>query len=434
MPNDTHAVSGRRGITPLGAMPAGCGPLCPAGGAPGESPPPLRLALFEAVRAHGAMSRVDLARLLAVSPASVTAATTDLIGAGYLHEVAMPRRDQDAARGRPPVAIAVRAKAGYVAGIKFSDTAHTAVIHDFAGAPLAEITLPGAAPTLSTDDMLEQTARLLDLALERAGLARGAIRAVGVGLPGYIDSDAGIALWSPLLREINLPLRDRIRDHVGLPAVIENDANLVTLAELWFGDGRAVSHFAVITIEHGVGMGLVLNNRLYRGARGLGTELGHTKVHLDGALCRCGQRGCLEAYVADYALVREASTALNWQPGMMTTTQVMERLHAEAKAGNPAARSIFRRAGRYLAVGIANVINLFDPELILLSGERMRYDYLYADEVLAELANVSIKVDRALPRVEIHAWGDMIWARGAAALALSHVTRDLMGPGGLVPA
>jgi len=267
----------------------------------------------------------------------------------------------------------------------------------------------------------------LNMAVQEAGLTRAHIRAVGVGLPGYIDSDLGCVLWSPLMRGSNEPLCAMIQDRLRCPVVIENDANLVTLAELWFGGGRAVGNFAVVTIEHGVGMGLVLNNRLFRGARGLGTELGHTKVQLDGALCRCGQRGCLEAYVADYALVREASTALNWQPGSVPTAHMLESLYAQAKGGNRAARSIFRRAGRYLAVGIGNIINLFDPELILLSGERMRYDYLYADEVLAELANVSIQVDRPAPRVEIHAWGDMIWARGAAALALSHITAEMLG-------
>jgi len=407
-----------------GVAPVGCGPLRPGGA--GAAATPLRLTLFESVRALGAVPRVELARQLGVSPASVTAATTDLIAAGYLHEIAAPR-DPDTGRGRPPVALAVRPDAGHVAGIKMSVAAHTAVIHDFAGNPLSEITLRDVPSSLSPAEMVEQAARLLDMAVAKAGLARTDIRALGLGLPGFIDSDLGCVLWSPVMNGANVHLRDMVRDRVGCPVVIDNDANLVTLAELWFGDGRAVSNFAVVTIEHGVGMGLVLNNRLYRGARGLGTELGHTKVQLDGALCRCGQRGCLEAYVADYALVREASTALNWQPGSVPQGQMLESLYRDAKAGNRAARSIFRRAGRYLAVGIGNVVNLFDPELILLSGDRMRYDYLYADEVLAELANVTIQVDRPAPRVEIHAWGDMIWARGAAALALSHITAEMLG-------
>ncbi|MDZ7824614.1 MAG: ROK family protein [Ahrensia sp.] len=92
---------------------------------------------------------------------------------------------------------------------------------------------------------------------------------------------------------------------LGAPTYIDNDANLVTLAEQWFGKGRDVSDFAVVTIEGGIGMGVVLNHKIYRGAHGFGMEFGHTKMQLDGALCRCGQRGCLEAYVADYALVRE---------------------------------------------------------------------------------------------------------------------------------
>jgi len=106
---------------------------------------------------------------------------------------------------------------------------------------------------------------------------------------------------------------------------------------------------------------------------------------------------------------------------------MLETLFAEAKGGNLAARSIFRRAGRYLALGLSNVIQLFDPDLVILSGERMRYDYLYADEVIAETLTLTLDHGRKPCRIEIHAWGDMVWARGAAALALDHVTQSVMG-------
>ena len=104
----------------------------------------------------------------------------------------------------------------------------------------------------------------------------------------------------------------------------------------------------------------------------------------------------------------------------------MESLYDHAKAGNATARSIFRRAGRYLAVGLSNVVNLFDPELIILSGDRMRYDYLYAAETLAEMDNLAINSGRPRPKIEIHAWGDLLWAHGAAALALSVVSEHLL--------
>ncbi len=148
-------------------------------------------------------------------------------------------------------------------------------------------------------------------------------------------------------------------------------------------------------------------------------------MQLDGALCRCGQRGCLEAYVADYALAREATTALNLTREMPINV-LLESLYDHAKAGNSAARSIFRRAGRYLAVGLSNVVNLFDPALIILSGERMRFDYLYAADTLAEMDALAINTGRPRAPIEIHAWGDLLWAHGAAALALSEVTDRLL--------
>ncbi|MEM7644482.1 MAG: ROK family protein, partial [Pseudomonadota bacterium] len=143
---------------------------------------------------------------------------------------------------------------------------------------------------------------------------------------------------------------------------------------------------------------------------------------LDGALCRCGQRGCLEAYVADFALVREAAVALDGE--VPPRGEVLEALYAQAKDGNAAARAIFERAGRYLALGLANVANLFDPNRIILSGSRMRYDFLYAEEMLAEA--VPAMTLNAPPPIEVNAWDDLVWARGAAALALADLTPRLL--------
>ncbi len=379
------------------------------------------------MRAAGLIPRVDVARDLGVSPASVTGLVSELIDNGFLQEVATPRGDS--ARGRPPVALGVRAKANYVAGIKMSDHKNTAMIVDFAGGQIAEASRPRDAEQLSLAALLDEAEDVLDAALAAAAMPRSALACIGIGLPGTVDSASGQTLWSPLLTERNAPLQQDLQTRTGLPVRIDNDANLVTRAEQWFGEGRALSDFAVVTIEHGLGMGLVLDHRLYRGAHGLGMEIGHTKVQLDGALCRCGQRGCLEAYVADYALVREARTALNLgNRGVKSPQILLESLYDHAKAGNQSARAIFSRAGRFLALGLANVVNLFDPSLILLSGARMRYDYLYAEEVLAEMQALTLQTGRPAPRVEIHAWDDLIWSRGAAALALEATTNIAFGP------
>lgn len=411
--------------TAPGKAARGCGPLIrPLS----ETTRPLRQQVFERVRAAGLIARVQLAKELGVSPASVTTITSELIEAGLIEEVAAPR-GSIAGRGRPSVALGVRAEAHRVAGMKLSDREHTAVIVDFAGNLIADDVIPRRPGALALPELLDAMATLLERVCAKAGMAIGELSALGLGVPGFVDCAEGMVLWSSVLSERAVPLGPAASARLGLPVHVDNDANLVTLAELWFGAGRALSDFAVVTIEHGVGMGVVLNHKIYRGARGLGMELGHTKVQLDGALCRCGQRGCLEAYVADYALAREATTALNWShKESQSITVLLESLYDHAKAGNSAARSIFRRAGRYLAVGLSTVVNLFDPALIILSGERMRYDYLYAAETLAEMENLAINTGRPRPPIEIHAWGDLLWAHGAAALALSVVSEGLVAP------
>ena len=384
---------------------------------------PLRQQVFERVRASGLISRIDIAKQLSVSPGSVTQAANDLISGGFLKEVERPH--DGTMRGRPPVALSIAPKARYVVGMKLADFVHSAVIVDLAGTQIASTDLPCSGQKKKTEELLIEAEKLLDAVLKVAKLTRQDISAVGVGLVGMVDHQNGIVPWSPLLFDYDIPMRSMLSGRFGVPVHIDNDANMLTLAELWFGAGRNRSSFAVVTIEYGVGMGLVLDNQLYRGSEGLGLELGHTKVQLDGALCRCGKRGCLEAYVADYALVREARIALDMDPESAGKVETMlENLYVHAKGGNENARMIFRRAGRYLAVALSNVDHLFDPGLIILSGERLRYEYLYEEEVVKEMKSLTLDRGRPPPVVEVNVWGGLVWARGGAALALSALTDE----------
>nr|WP_319250893.1 ROK family protein [uncultured Celeribacter sp.] len=402
---------------------AGCGPQFAGANAIAK---PFRRQVFEAVRAAGTLARVDLSRQLGISPATVTQICSDLIGTGLIQEMELPRRDSDSARGRPPVGLTINASAGTIIGIKISDRSNSAVVLDLAGNLLGSATLPAPPTARSTEEILREAETIVATALTDAEMPTGRPIAVALGLPGMVDFDAGRVLWCPFMQAADIPLRDMLSERLGLPVRIDNDANLLALAELWFGEGRGLDNFAVVSIEHGLGMGLVIGHQLHRGGMGHGMELGHTKVQLDGALCRCGQRGCLEAYVADYALVREAHTALNLGPETPTADAMLETLYRQAKEGNDLAKTIFSRAGRYLAAGLANVVSLFDPALILLSGDRLRYDFLYAEEVLNETRALTSKPGRQPTPVEIHAWGDLVWARGAGALALDFATEMLL--------
>ncbi|OAN87065.1 ROK family transcriptional regulator [Sulfitobacter geojensis] len=385
---------------------------------------PLRQRVFEYVRAQSSAARSDISRALEISPGSATTLTADLIRAGLLREMAETERDQT--RGRPRVALEIVPDAGFVIGIKLGDGVHTAVLADFSGAMVSNASMNVSRAVRPVTQMLDDVEALMTLLLEKAGRGMEHVRGIGIGMAGLIDHTHGLVRWSPLLEARDQPFGTAAETRFARPVVLENDANMLTLAELWFGSGRAKSDFAVVTIENGVGMGLVLNNELYRGSFGMGLELGHTKVQMEGALCRCGQRGCLEAYISDYALVREGATALNLSLDQNVNARaVLETLFKEASAGNPAAEKIFKRAGRFLALGLSNVVHLFDPALIILSGKRMTYDFMYAGEVLTDVQQLTLSRGQMPCQVEIHPHADLDWARGATARALAQVT-DMM--------
>ena len=388
---------------------------------------PLKVRIFELIRAAGPISRAQVAKDLRISPATVSTLTAELIAAGVLQTVGGAHGPGDAVRGRPPVGLAVRPEAHTVAGIKLSTRERTGILVDFAGNKLASIRVAVRADELNPEAQIAGMGRMLDIMLDEIGRTRRDLSAVGVGLPGFVDHLSGRVVWSPVLDARETDFADMAGHRLGLPVTIDNDANLVALAELWFGKGREKSDFAVVTIEQGVGMGMVLNHRLFRGANGFGLELGHTKVQIDGALCRCGQRGCLEAYLADYAIAREASVALNLGTAGLPVPELIDRLHRTAERGGEAAQSIFRAARRYLAAGLSSAVNLFDPSLLILSGGRMRYDWLDRAALLDEMRDFVIDAGQDLPPLVIHEWGDLLWARGAAALALSQVAECEIG-------
>jgi predicted NBD/HSP70 family sugar kinase len=404
------------------AIGAGCGPLVQPGAAKAAS---LRQQFFQHVRANGRAARADVARALKISAGSATLVTSDLIAAGLLREVSEQARETG--RGRPSVALEVVPSAAYVIGIKLSSRRHSAVLTDFVGNVIAGVTLPSGNQRRSPTELLNEIFSLIDMLVPKSDISIDDIDAVGIGVPGIVDMESGVMRWCSLLHDDDVDLAPAFAERFDMPLFIDNDTNMLTLAELWFGEGRDKTDFAVVTIENGVGMGLVVNNTLYRGSHGVGLELGHTKVQMDGALCRCGQRGCLEAYLGDYALTREVGVALDLGDARTRTPEdLLDLLFEEAKAGNAAAATIFRRAGRYLAVGLSNVVQLFDPPLIIVSGERTRYDYLFADEVLAEMKTMTLSDVRQPCAIAIRPWDDMVWAHGATVPAISALSDRLV--------
>ncbi|MEP1588831.1 MAG: ROK family protein [Tateyamaria sp.] len=379
-----------------------------------------RRLLLREISQNGPLPRIDLAERTGISRATVTSVTAELLRGGLIEEVPRDSRGDESARGRPRIDLKVVGRAHLIAGLKVADRRISMVLMDFEGRDVANADHMMPTNRLSAQALAEEIAVGLNALADKAGYAVSEVSGVGVGLAGVVDVGDGIVYWSPSLDQRNVALGDVLGQRLGIPAYVDNDANLVALAELTFGIGKDHSDFIVITIESGVGMGMVLGGRLYRGARGCGAEFGHTKVQLDGALCRCGQRGCLEAYASDYALVREAASVGTVTQTESTADAIMAVL-AAAKAGDHTARTVLERAGKMFAMGLANLVNIFDPELVILAGPQMSFDHVYSDAVIEQMRKSIVEIDKPAPDVVVHRWDTLMWARGAAAYALEFV-------------
>lgn len=371
----------------------------------------------------GQVARADLSTKTGLSRPTVTEITADLLKAGLITEV--PRAEQPGTlpRGRPRVDLKIDGGARLVAGSKITGSHISLVMTDFEGIPVADLEHPLTNASQNAGALAKDIVSGVSQLAQKAGCDVSNIAGLGIGLAGIMDAQAGHVYWSPSLTARDVPFRDIVAAELAIPVFIDNDANLVAIAEKNAGHGRGHSDFIVVTIESGVGMGIVLGGQVYRGARGSGAEFGHTKVQFEGALCRCGQRGCLEAYVADYAIQREAASV-----GAVSATVAASHaatLVAEAaRNGDARAQSVLTKAGRMFALGIANIVNIFDPELIILSGEQMQSDHLYAEKVIEEAHRNTVQIGKEPPQVKVHEWDDQMWARGAAAYALEFV-RDI---------
>lgn len=376
-----------------------------------------RLRVLEHIRAKGSVPRIDIASALQTSPATVTAATADLISAGLIKEIEGQSHSKSGKRGRPRVLLQLDGHSHLVAGLKVARKVISAILVDFEGNTVAthRFTLDNARMSpqefvVAVRKALEETCAQIDRSIDH-------LAGVSIGVAGLVNANRNFVHWSSSITERNIDFNRLLSNEIPCPAFVENDANLVAKAEQLFGLGKGLRNFLVVTIEHGVGLGIVLDGKLYRGERGCGAEFGHIKVQLDGALCQCGQRGCLEAYVGDYALIREMTVT-----GHADDMQGVSDIHALADAGEDRAISVLARAGQIFGLGISSLINLFDPECIIVSGPQQSFDHLCSPEVMNRIRNGVVKVDAPLPEIRVHHWDDLMWARGAAAYGIEQIS------------
>jgi glucokinase len=241
-------------------------------------------------------------------------------------------------------------------------------------APDSESTHAEAGAT----DVLDRLVALARRAIERTRQeAPGAeILGVGVGAPGPLDTRRGVVLLTPNLGWVDMPLRQIIHDRLGLPAALDNDANCAVLGEWWVGAARGSRHAIGITIGTGIGGGLIFEGRLYHGASDVAGEIGHATIDTEGRRCKCGNYGCLEAYASGPNIALRAIEGLEAGAESRLPTYVggdlrqltAQTVYQAAQDGDELALDVVNDTAKFLGVGIANLLNIFNPEVVVVCG------------------------------------------------------------------
>ncbi|WP_170937218.1 MULTISPECIES: ROK family transcriptional regulator [Rhodomicrobium] len=355
-----------------------------------------RSRILAAVRRKGQMSRTDISRETGLSAATVSAITSDLIAENVLIG---PARGDVAAngRGRPKVDLGLNPRAGIVGAMSFQLNAISAAIVDYAGVPLADSALTIDTQRASAAMLRKALARCMRDALASAGTPHARLRGIVIGIQGIADIDGTKLIWSPVMKERNLPVRSWLEAEFDVPVRIANECDLIARALNWGDPETFANDFAAILVAHGVGMGFFRRGGPVNGSHTSGTEFGHMVYRPDGALCRCGARGCIEAYAADYGIKRRASRLPETSaPSNSVSAQEIEAIVAAALAGDADAHAAIEEAGRAIGTGLANLYALTDPFPVALIGSATITRQLLEPAIRASISQSAV-VRNAMP-------------------------------------
>lgn len=309
------------------------------------------------LREQGPLSRTELSHRTGLAPSVLTRLIRDLMAEGVVEEAGKAESNG----GRRATLLEINPDYAHVIGLKVERARILG----------ARVNLAGEIRARDALELPEhpRPQRFLELAGELVGeLAQGETLGVGIGISGFVDAAHGIELYSPILGWREVPLAAPLAEITGLQVYLENDVNALTLAERWYGAGRAFRNFVCVTVGEGIGAGVVVGGELYRGAAGGAGELGHTTLDPSGPVCRCGERGCLEVYASDRFLLSRARDL---------GCRDIDELATAARAGNEAARAAFSEMGKALGIGVKNLVNLLNPEAVVLGGERLNVADLF---------------------------------------------------------
>lgn len=369
--------------------------------------------LLNLIRLHGPVSRPELATASGLSPATVLALTNELVARGLVSE----KGTAIAPRGRRPTLLELDPVGCYSIGLMIREYETVGSLVNLHGSIVSSLhwKLNLVEPHAQA---IERIAELVEELINQNAIARQRIIGVGCAVSGYIDSQNGICIDSWQLGWHDFALGPLLSERLHMPVLVSNNVGCISYYENLFGRGQTYQNFLTVALGRGLGLGIVLNGTIYSGSSGGAGEFGHTVAVVDGRRCECGNKGCLEEYVSHRGLLTTYRELLT-SGGFTTREPTLEQLLYRS-SDDPLALLALQKAGRLFGAGLANIVNLFNPECIILTGEGIEYGPRFFDAALQMLQEQSFSRLAAHLQVILEPWSDYeSWTRGAGALVFS---------------
>lgn len=323
------------------------------------------------LRQNAPISRAALAEITGLNRATITRLVRELIEHGFVRETGF----QSVRAGRPSILLQLDPEAGCIIGAEIEVKFGSVILTDLAAHVLwrEEVDF---GDNDEPEAVLNSISQLIRQACSKAAEKNRHVLGLGISLPGLVDVSSGVLLFAPNMRWSDVPVKQWLENEFDIPIYVDNKANMAALAESYFGSARDSGYVLYINITAGVGAGIVLNQRIMPGVSGLAGEVGHMAINPDGPECNCGSQGCWETYVSALAVFRRVRECiLNGEESQLAEVVrdgferiTMPLMVEAARQGDRVALDSFEETGYYLGVGLANLINTFNPQKVVLGG------------------------------------------------------------------
>ncbi|HZG71664.1 MAG TPA: ROK family protein [Chondromyces sp.] len=365
--------------------------------------------VFTYIVEKGPVSRAQISKDTKLNKATVSTMVSELINDSFIYEIGAGQ----SSGGRKPVLLYFNNHAGYSIGIDLGVNYLLGVLTDLSGNIIEETNI--SLKNIEYDYVLDTLFDMIQSLINKAPKSPYGIIGIGIGVPGMIDKDETILL-APNLKWKHISLKQAIEERFNIPTKIENEANAGSFGEQLYGAGKAISNLVYLSIGIGIGGGIIINNTLYTGASGISGEVGHFSIETNGKKCPCGNNGCWELYSSENALLKEIESvnALN-EIEELTIDTILN----EARNGNRKVLQALNNIGEYIGVGLTNIINTFNPEIIIIGNRMARFENWLTNPIDRVLTERLSTYHKSKTTVRFSALGIYASALGASSFAIS---------------